>query len=132
MGRILVIDEDELLRANLRRLLVLEGHEVREAQGGMIGVRMALEDPPDLVLCDLVMPDLDGLEVMRRLKQDSRTARVPFVAVTGSAAPAEVQRGLRLGADGYVTKPFEIDHLVSVVTRLLTDRCRGSRSSRPP
>lgn len=122
MARILVIDEDALLRANLRRLLVLEGYEVREAEGGEHGVEAALTDPPDLVLCDLVMPDLDGYGVMRRLRADPRTAAVPFVAVTGSAAPAEIQRGFRLGADGYVTKPFEIDHLLAVVTRLLAGK----------
>jgi CheY-like chemotaxis protein len=122
VARILVIDEDALIRANLRRLLLLEGHEVREAAGGQRGVQLALDDPPDLVLCDLVMPDLDGYEVMRRLRADPRTSDVPFVAVTGSAAPAEVQRGFRLGADGYVTKPFEIDYLLGVVARVLATR----------
>jgi len=122
MARILVIDEDALMRANLRRLLVLEGQGVQEAEGGLRGVELAFADPPDLVLCDLVMPDLDGYAVMRRLREDPRTAGVPFVAVTGSAAPADVQRGFRSGADGYVTKPFEIDHLLGVVTRLLGER----------
>lgn len=119
MARILVIDEDPLLRANLRRLLTLEGHAVTEAEGGLPGVQLALADPPDLVLCDLVMPDLDGFAVMSRLRADPRTACVPFVAVTGSAAASEVAHGFRLGADGYVTKPFEIDHLLGVVARLL-------------
>ena len=119
MARILVIDEDTLLRANLRRLLVLEGHEVAEAAGGHAGLAAARECPPDLVLCDLVMPDLDGYEVMRRLRADPRTATLPFVAVTGSAAATDVERGFRLGADGYVTKPFEIDALLAVIERLL-------------
>lgn len=127
MARILVIDEDALLRANLRRLLVLEGYEVLEAEGGRRGVQMALDDPPDLVLCDLVMPDLGGFDVMRRLRADPRTSAVPFVAVTGSAAPAQVERGITLGADGYVTKPFEIDHLLSVIVRLLA----GARATQP-
>lgn len=127
MARILVIDEDALLRANLRRLLVLEGYEVLEAEGGRRGVQMALDDPPDLVLCDLVMPDLGGFDVMRRLRADPRTSAVPFVAVTGSAAPAQVERGIALGADGYVTKPFEIDHLLSVIVRLLA----GPRATQP-
>lgn len=127
MARILVIDEDALLRANLRRLLVLEGYEVLEAEGGRRGVQMALDDPPDLVLCDLVMPDLGGFDVMRRLRADPRTSAVPFVAVTGSAAPAQVERGIALGADGYVTKPFEIDHLLSVIMRLLA----GPRATQP-
>lgn len=117
MVRILLIDEDAVLRSSLRRLLVLEGHTVTEAGCGADGVAAALADPPDVVLCDLVMPGMDGYEVMRRLRADARTAGVPFVVVTGSATPADVERGLRLGADGYVIKPFEIDTLLAVVDR---------------
>lgn len=119
MARILVIDEDELLRANVRRLLVLEGHVVIEAPGGEAGLRAALDEPPDVVLCDLVMPDLDGYEVLRRLRADPRTAAVPFIAVTGRAAPAEVERGIRSGASDYVTKPFELDALLASIARVL-------------
>lgn len=119
MARILVVDEDALLRSNLRRLLVLEGHAVAEAVGGLQGIELALADPPDLVLCDLVMPDLGGLEVMSRLRSDPRTALVPFVLVTGGAAACTVEPGLVNAADGYVRKPFEIDHLLAVVSSLL-------------
>ena len=119
MVRILVIDEDDVLRTSLRRLLVLEGHTVTEAGCGADGVSAALADPPEVVLCDLIMPGMDGYEVMRRLRADARTAAVPFVVVTGSATPADVERGLRLGVDGYVTKPFEIDALLAVVDRVL-------------
>jgi CheY-like chemotaxis protein len=124
MARILVVDEDALLRSNLRRLLVLEGHEVTEAVGGLQGIELALEDPPNLVLCDLVMPDLGGFEVMSRLRSDPRTALVPFVLVTGGAAVSTVEPDLANAADGYVRKPFEIDHLLAVVSRLLERRGR--------
>ena len=119
MARILIIDEDALLRANLRRLLVLEGHVVVEAPGGLAGVALARADPPDLVLCDLVMPDLDGLAVMRLLRADPRTCRVPIIVVTGSVLPPAGVARPPIAADGYVTKPFEIAELLAVVSGVL-------------
>lgn len=119
MARILVIDEDMPLRANLRRLLVLEGHEVVEASGGCEGVELALADPPDAVLCDLVMPDLDGAAVRDRLLSDPRTAQVPFVLVTGSVMPAMHGPVPPFDVDGYVTKPFELECLLDVLARVL-------------
>lgn len=119
MARILVIDEDSLLRANLRRLLVLEGHEVVEASGGCEGVELALADPPDAVLCDLVMPDLDGAAVRERLHADPRTAQVPFVLVTGSVMPEGDGHSPPFDAGGYVTKPFELEGLLDVLARVL-------------
>lgn len=118
MARILVIDEDATLRGNLRRLLVLEGHEVVEANGGCEGLELAMTDPPDAVLCDLMMPDRDGGAVLDMLRADPRTARVPFVLVTGSVVPPD--SGLpAIDADGYVTKPFEIDRLLEVLADVL-------------
>ena len=118
MARILVIDEDAPLRGNLRRLLELEGHEVTEASGGCEGLGLAMTDPPDAVLCDLVMPDLGGGEVLDRLRADQRTARVPFVLVTGSVLPPD-PGAPAIDADGYVSKPFEIDRLLEVLAVVL-------------
>ena len=125
MARILVIDEDSLLRANLRRLLVLEGHQVAEASGGREGVELALADPPDAVLCDLVMPDLDGAAVRDRLRADPRTARVPFVLVTGSVTGAADAHVSPIDADGYVTKPFELECLLDVLAQVLAGAPRA-------
>jgi CheY-like chemotaxis protein len=119
VARVLVIDEDSLLRANLRRLLEFEGHEVVEASGGCEGVELALADPPDAVLSDLVMPDLDGAAVRDRLRADLRTARVPFVLVTGSVMPAGDEHAPPFDADGYVTKPFDLECLLDVLARVL-------------
>jgi CheY-like chemotaxis protein len=124
VARILVIDEDSLLRANLRRLLELEGHEVAEARGGCEGVELALADPPDAVLCDLVMPDLDGAAVRDRLRADPRTARVPFVLVTGSASSPADGHVPPIDADGYVTKPFELECLLDALARVLAGTAR--------
>lgn len=119
MARILVIDEDALLRTSLRRLLALEGYEVSEANGGLLGVELALAVRPDLVLCDLVMPDIDGIEVIRRLRSDARTAALPVVVVSGSKSVLGRGGDAIPGAQGYVTKPFEIEHLLDVVSRVL-------------
>ena len=124
MARILIIDEDAPLRGNLRRLLELEGHEVVEAGGGRRGVALALADPPDAVLCDLVMPDLDGAAVRERLHADPRTAQVPFVLVAGSVMPEGDGHSPPFDADGYVTKPFELDGLLDVLARVLAATSR--------
>ena len=124
MARILVIDEDALLRANLHRLLALEGHVVVEAQGGLDGVERAYEHPPDLVLCDLVMPDLDGMAVFDGLRANPRTAEVPFVLVTGSVTPPTATDAPPFDADGFVTKPFEIDRLLAVLADVLSRSLR--------
>ena len=123
MARILVIDEDAPLRGNLRRLLELEGHDVIEANGGCEGLDLATTDPPDAVLCDLMMPDLGGGAVLEGLRADQRTAGVPFVLVTGSVLPPD--SGVpAIDADGYVTKPFEIDRLLEVLADVLARAAR--------
>ena len=123
MARILIIDEDAPLRGNLRRLLVLEGHEVVEANGGCEGLERAMADPPDAVLCDLMMPDLGGGAVLEGLRADQRTAGVPFVLVTGSVLPPDSVVPA-IDADGYVTKPFEIDRLLEVLADVLARAAR--------
>jgi CheY-like chemotaxis protein len=120
MARILVIDEDAPLRGNLRRLLVLEGYEVVEASGGCEGLERALADPPDAVLCDLVMPDLDGMAVLDGLRANPRTAEVPFVLVTGRVTPSTARDAPPIDADGCVTKPFDIDRLLAVLADVLS------------
>jgi CheY-like chemotaxis protein len=122
MARILVVDEDELIRTSLRRLLALEGHEVVEAVGGLPAIELALADPPDLLLCDLLMPDLDGLQVARQLRLDPRTAHVPIAILTGSVAlPLEDTVAARY-VDAFMTKPYERRRLLSVIAQLLGRR----------
>jgi len=123
MPRILVIEDEAPIRANVRRFLGLLGHEVEDAADGRAGLEAARARPPDLVLCDILMPELDGFGVLAALRADPATAGIPFVFLTASADKREHADGLAKGADAYVTKPFHLKDLEAVIEALLA---RGS------
>ena len=120
MARVLVIDDDELARTLLQRMLVEEGHEVEEAIDGAEGLRLFGKNPPDLVLTDINMPGLDGhdvIEAIQMLHPD-----VPIIAISGGGPTTKEELLLKasaLGADQIVMKPFEFTQLVSAVERAL-------------
>lgn len=128
-GTILVIDDEkdliELVRYNLRA----EGFEVLAARDGESGVREALDRRPDLVLIDLMLPGIDGLEVCHRLRADERTSRIPLIMLTAKSSEADRIVGLELGADDYVTKPFSPRELAARVKAVL--RRAGARQEPP-
>jgi len=114
---ILVVDDEEVIRANVRRLLELEGYDVVCASGGEEALQLALAHRPAAVVCDLVMPDLDGYGVLRGLRARSETADLPVVLLTASAGEGERDIALRAGAAFYVTKPFDLKQLLGAVRR---------------
>ena len=119
MKKILVIEDNEEVRENLEEILELYGYQVDSAEDGKKGVEKALKSPPDLILCDVMMPHLDGFGVLNILSKKSITANVPFIFLTAKAEKSDFRRGMNLGADDYVTKPFFKDELLAVVeTRL--------------
>jgi len=113
---ILAIDDDDLIRDVLRELLELGGHEVRLAADGRAGLRSFHADPPDLVILDVIMPDLDGWQTLERIRDLSE---VPVLMLTARDAEMEQVRGLRAGGDDYVTKPFGRQELLARVDALL-------------
>ena len=115
MNKVLVIEDNEPGRINLLELLEAEGFEVVDAADGRVGLQLARTDPPDLVLCDIVMPELDGYGVLSELRQEPLTATIPFVFLTASAEQRDLRRGLDLGADGYLTKPFTRAELLEII-----------------
>ncbi len=121
---VLAIDDEkdliELIRYNLEK----EGLQVRGAPDGETGLAMAMQHLPDLVLVDLMLPGIDGLEVCRRLRADNRTAAIPLIMLTAKSGESDRVVGLELGADDYVTKPFSPRELVARVRALLR-RSRG-------
>ncbi|MCC6879234.1 MAG: response regulator [Rhodocyclaceae bacterium] len=125
MSRILVIEDEEAIRANLRRFLRLEAHEVIEAADGRAGVEAARARPPDLIICDLMMPELDGFAVLREVRNDPATRHVAFCFLTASAEKATRRSGLALSADAYLSKPFELAEMRAVLDRLLDPPSRG-------
>ena len=115
MKRILVIDDDAKLRQHTVELLRLEGYEVTEARNGREGVERARRDLPDLVLCDITMPEMNGHRVLETLRAEPRTAHLPFIFLTGWSELEDVRTGMNLGADDYLTKPVAPDELATAV-----------------
>jgi DNA-binding response OmpR family regulator len=125
---ILVIDDEKDLTELVNYNLQKEGFAVRCARDGELGLAMAESDPPDLVLVDLMMPGIDGLEVCRRLRSNSRTAGIPIIMLTAKSEESDRIVGLELGADDYVTKPFSPRELAARVKAVLR---RISRNTPP-
>jgi two-component system response regulator MprA len=119
MPSILVIDDDEQLRTALRRTLTFDGYRVLVARDGEDGLFQARSEEPDLIVLDLLMPGLDGLEVCRRLRADGG---VPILVLTARDEVADRVRGLDAGADDYLVKPFAVDEFLARVRALLRRR----------
>lgn len=119
MAKVLIIEDEKDIRANLRRFLALEGHEVFEAENGRQGVDTAIACVPDLIVCDLMMPELDGFSVLREIRAHPPTARTVFCFLTASAEKDTRHKGLACGADEYITKPFELTDLRELLRRRL-------------
>ncbi len=115
MKKILVIEDNAEVRENLEEILELSGYEVVAAPDGTVGVDLALAEHPDLILCDVMMPKLDGFGVLNILSKRSETSDVPFIFLTAKAEKTDFRRGMNLGADDYVTKPFYKDELLAVI-----------------
>jgi DNA-binding response OmpR family regulator len=128
--RILVIDDDPDILQFVRTNLELEGYQVETAVTGQAGLEAAFERVPDLVLLDIVLPDLDGLDILTRLQVSPATAHVGVVMLTARAQAQDRVRGLELGADDYITKPFDIEELVARVGSVLR-RSKAMRDLSP-
>ena len=129
-GTILVIDDQRELADLVRRALERENFEVLIATSGESGLRVAREHELDLVVLDLTMPDLDGLDVCRQLRADPRRAAVPIIVLSARASAAERALGLEVGADDYVIKPFEARELLARVRAVLR-RARPAAAAAP-
>ncbi|MFN8233663.1 MAG: response regulator [Actinomycetota bacterium] len=114
-ARILVIDDDPDVRTLCRLNLGWAGHEVLEAEGGRQALEMVAADAPDALVLDIMMPVVDGLEVLRRVRNDPATRELPVVVISARVGIEDQMRGLETGADAYVTKPFNPETLTSMV-----------------
>jgi DNA-binding response OmpR family regulator len=115
---VLVIDDDPVIVKLLRVNFELEGFNVISAGDGREGVEKARNERPDVVISDIMMPTMNGLELVSTLKSDPNTADLPVLLLSAKAQLADVQRGFELGADDYVTKPFDPIELIDKVTAL--------------
>jgi CRP-like cAMP-binding protein/CheY-like chemotaxis protein len=115
MKRILLIEDNAEMRENTAEMLELAGYEVQVAENGKVGVKMAHAAVPDLIICDIMMPELDGYGVLYMLAKNPQTSTIPFIFLTAKAEKSDYRKGMNLGADDYVTKPFEEMELLEAV-----------------
>jgi CheY-like chemotaxis protein len=118
-GRVLVVDDSKVIRDLIAVNLELEGYDVMRAVDGIEALEMVAVQRPDVITVDVLMPRLDGFEMVQRLRADPATADIPVIAVTGLASAADRERGQKVGVDVYLTKPFEPGELVETVARLI-------------
>ena len=127
--KILVIEDQEDVRENIVELLQLSNYEVTSAPDGKEGVKKALDAPPDLILCDIMMPGMDGYEVLYLLSKNPATCALPFIFLTAKSEKQDFRKGMRMGADDYITKPFEGMDLLGAIERRLEKYSEISKAS---
>ena len=120
-----VVDDDPDICKVLRIFFWTRGLEVVEAPNGTEGVAAAKNEKPDVVLLDIMMPDIDGFEAYRRLKLDPETAEIPVIFVSAKNDAASIEEGLSMGAEGYVTKPFDPASLLDRIIEVTGKACGG-------
>lgn len=115
MKRILLIEDNTEVRENIAEILALSHYEVLAAENGKVGVKMATTQNPDLIICDIMMPEMDGYGVLHVLSKNEATASIPFIFLTAKADRADLRKGMEMGADDYITKPFDDIELLNAV-----------------
>ena len=115
VSKILVIDDEESFRQVILKFLAKQGFEVGTASDGQAGVRLAAETLPDLIVCDLNMPGMNGYEVLATLRREPKLADIPLIFLTGQSQPSQVRQGMNLGADDYLTKPMNLPDLIGAI-----------------
>ncbi|GAB4283320.1 MAG: hypothetical protein Fur0025_13160 [Oscillatoriaceae cyanobacterium] len=131
MTKILVIEDEEIVRANILEILASGEFEAIGAENGRIGIEIAENEIPDLVICDITMPEIDGYGVLEQLRQNPATATIPFIFLTARADKTDFRTGMNLGADDYLTKPFRRQELLTcIAARLKKQAAYEQRSKR--
>ena len=118
-NKILVIEDQDSIRTNILELLDAEGYEVMGAENGRVGVQLAREFLPDVIVSDIIMPELDGYGVLLELRQDPATATIPLIFLTAKADKSDLRQGMNLGADDYLVKPFTQRELLEAISARL-------------
>lgn len=117
--RILIVEDNDLSLMLLNDLLKVQGYEIFKTSEGLEAINLARDKQPDLILMDIKLPDICGLDVTRRLKQDDLTKSIPIIAVTAFATPGDETKALESGCDGYITKPVAIQSLLRTIGSFL-------------
>src|SRR6185503_9985724 len=115
MKKILLIEDNKEMRENTAEILELANYSVVTAPNGKAGVELANKEQPDLILCDIMMPELDGYGVLYLLSKKADTAGIPFIFLTAKTEKTDIRKGMSMGADDYLTKPFEEMELLNAI-----------------
>ncbi len=115
MSKILIIEDDSEIIETLSELLTLEGYDVISANSGKEGIKSAIRYHPDLIICDIMMPEMDGYEVIKTLQHNQSTFNIPFLFMTAKTAKSDYRLGMELGADDYITKPYEDNDILHAI-----------------
>lgn len=115
MSKILIIEDNLEVRENIEEILSISNYNVITAENGLVGVRKAEAELPDLIICDVMMPELDGFGVLRILSKKPETASIPFIFLTAKTEKEDIRKGMNLGADDYITKPFDDVELLDAI-----------------
>lgn len=115
MVKILVVEDEREIRENILQILQLNNYEAMGVENGKVAWEVALESPPDLIICDVMMPEMDGYQLIERLRIEEKTLMIPCIFVTAKVDKRDIRMGMRLGADDYLTKPFTPDELLEAV-----------------
>ena len=132
MKTILIIEDDTQTRENLQLILEMEGFRAITAPDGRAGLALALKESPDVILCDVSMPGLDGHGVLRELRAEEAATSIPFIFLTARGEKRDIRDGMNLGADDYLTKPVDADDLLAAIqTRIARQQAFQSGGSSP-
>ena len=132
MKKILVIEDEPEMRRNITALLRYHDYEPVAAENGRQGIELARRENPDLILCDVMMPELDGYGVIQALQSEPSLARIPFIYLTAKGEKHDLRSGMNLGADDYLTKPVaNADLICAIETRLRRSGQRTTREFKP-
>lgn len=115
MKKLLLIEDDVTVRENTAELLELSDYEVLTASNGTLGIKKAVQNLPHLIICDIMMPETDGYGVLEALSHNIKTAHIPFIFLSAKTEHKDIRKGMDMGADDYLTKPFEEEELISAI-----------------
>lgn len=124
-ARILLIDDHQTVFRLLEAIVRIKGYTLLYAESGQQGIVMARQEQPDLILLDVMMPDIDGFKVCQYLKENADTRDIPVMFLTARGADGDLETGRKAGADGFMTKPFQTIEVLKQIERLLSDKSRS-------
>jgi len=130
--KILAVDDDTMVLAVIKKRLEFAGYEVITAMEGLEGLKKARSENPDLIVLDLILPNLNGYQICAMLKRDSKYRNIPIIMLTSRSQQADIAEGMKAGADAYITKPYDPDEFIAKIQTLLTESKQNEGKQQEP